>query len=93
MSGILAEIVEYKKAFVLESRRRTPQRELEEIARAAGRTRGFRRALRGPGCALIAVAFEIQIIEHVPCADHDHHIHKLVTETRVIDCMDGCRLP
>ncbi len=44
----------------------------------------------GPRCALIAVAFEIQIIEHVPCADHDHHIHKVVTETRVIDCHDGC---
>ena len=54
MRGILAEIVEYKKAFVLESRRRTPQRELEKIARAAGRTRGFRRALRGRKCALIA---------------------------------------
>jgi 5-formyltetrahydrofolate cyclo-ligase len=44
----------------------------------------------GPRCALIAVAFEIQIIDHVPCADHDHHIHKVVTESRVIDCHDGC---
>jgi len=47
----------------------------------------------GPRCALIAVAFEIQIIEHVPCADHDHHIHKVVTESRVIDCQDGCPSP
>ncbi len=45
-----------------------------------------------PACALIAVAFEIQIIERVPCADHDHHIHKLVTESRVIDCTDVCGL-
>jgi 5-formyltetrahydrofolate cyclo-ligase len=44
----------------------------------------------GPRCALIAVAFEIQIIEHVPCADHDHHIHKVVTESRVIDCRESC---
>lgn len=44
----------------------------------------------GPGCALIAVAFEIQIVDHVPCADHDAHIHKVVTEARVIDCREGC---
>ncbi|MDD3719401.1 MAG: 5-formyltetrahydrofolate cyclo-ligase [Actinomycetota bacterium] len=44
-----------------------------------------------PRCALIAVAFEIQIVGHVPCADHDAHIHKVVTEARVIDCGDGCR--
>jgi indole-3-glycerol phosphate synthase len=54
MTGILAEIVDYKKQFVLESKRRTPQKHLEEIARDAGRGRGFLRALRGPGCALIA---------------------------------------
>jgi 5-formyltetrahydrofolate cyclo-ligase len=46
----------------------------------------------GPGCMLIAVAFEVQIIEHVPCADHDARIHKIVTETRVIDCTAGCAL-
>ncbi len=37
-------------------------------------------------CALIAPAFEIQLVEKVPCADHDVHIHKIVTEDRVIDC-------
>ena len=46
----------------------------------------------GQRCALIAVAFEIQIIDHVPCADHDAHIHKVVTESRVIDCTAGCTL-
>jgi 5-formyltetrahydrofolate cyclo-ligase len=45
-----------------------------------------------PSCALIAVAFEIQIIEHVPCADHDARIHKIVTEKRVIDCPASCAL-
>jgi 5-formyltetrahydrofolate cyclo-ligase len=45
-----------------------------------------------PGCMLIAVAFEIQIVEHVPCADHDASIHKIVTETRVIDCPSTCPL-
>jgi 5-formyltetrahydrofolate cyclo-ligase len=46
----------------------------------------------GPRCMLIAVAFEVQIIEHVPCADHDAHIHKVVTENRVIDCPASCSL-
>jgi 5-formyltetrahydrofolate cyclo-ligase len=41
-------------------------------------------------CKLIALAFELQIVEHVPCADHDHHIHKIVTEKRVIDCSSNC---
>jgi 5-formyltetrahydrofolate cyclo-ligase len=39
-----------------------------------------------PECTLIAVAFELQIVEHVPCADHDARIHKIVTEERIIDC-------
>ncbi len=43
-----------------------------------------------PRCRLIAVAFEIQIVDHVPCADHDTHIHKIVTEERVIDCTSSC---
>jgi 5-formyltetrahydrofolate cyclo-ligase len=39
-----------------------------------------------PECRLIALAFELQVVDHVPCADHDHHIHMIVTEKRVIDC-------
>jgi len=45
-----------------------------------------------PRCLLIALAFELQIVEHVPCADHDIHTHKIVTEKRVIDCPSTCRL-
>lgn len=45
-----------------------------------------------PRCLLIALAFELQIVEHVPCADHDIHIHKIVTEKRVIDCPSTCLL-
>lgn len=45
-----------------------------------------------PRCLLVAVAFELQIVEHVPCADHDRHIHKIVTEERVIDCPESCAL-
>jgi 5-formyltetrahydrofolate cyclo-ligase len=45
-----------------------------------------------PDCMLVAVAFEIQIVEHVPCADHDANIHKIVTEKRVIDCPSACPL-
>jgi 5-formyltetrahydrofolate cyclo-ligase len=33
------------------------------------------------------------MVEHVPCADHDHHVHKIVTEKRVIDCPTGCPTP
>lgn len=39
-----------------------------------------------PGCLLVAAAFELQIVDHVPCADHDRRIHKVVTESRIIDC-------
>jgi 5-formyltetrahydrofolate cyclo-ligase len=46
----------------------------------------------GEHCSLIAVAFDIQIVDHVPCADHDARIHKIVTESRVIDCPAGCLL-
>jgi 5-formyltetrahydrofolate cyclo-ligase len=45
-----------------------------------------------PRCLLVALAFELQVVEHVPCADHDHHIHKIVTESRVIDCPASCAL-
>ncbi len=45
-----------------------------------------------PGCLLIAVAFELQVVEHVPCADHDRHIHKIVTEKRIIDCPSACTI-
>jgi 5-formyltetrahydrofolate cyclo-ligase len=46
-----------------------------------------------PKCLLVAVAFELQIVDHVPCADHDHHIHKVVTESRIIDCSSPCPSP
>jgi len=39
-----------------------------------------------PRCLLLAVAFELQVVDHVPCADHDRHVHKIVTEKRIIDC-------
>ncbi len=45
-----------------------------------------------PRCRLIAVAFELQIVERVPCADHDRHVHMIVTEERVIDCPSTCIL-
>jgi len=45
-----------------------------------------------PDCTLIAAAFEIQLIDHVPCADHDARIHKIVTEKRIIDCPASCAL-
>lgn len=43
-------------------------------------------------CLLLAPAFEVQLVEHVPCADHDRHVHKIVTERRIIDCPSTCLL-
>ncbi|MHB9029445.1 MAG: indole-3-glycerol phosphate synthase TrpC [Candidatus Latescibacterota bacterium] len=57
MTGILAEIIEYKRAFVEESKNRMPLGELEHRALESPHTRDFAGALRqhGPdGCALIA---------------------------------------
>ncbi len=58
MNGILGEIVEYKREFVEESRKRMPLAELEHRALESPHTRGFTRALREKaamaGCALIA---------------------------------------
>jgi indole-3-glycerol phosphate synthase len=57
MSGILDEIVAYKRSFVEECRRKTPLREIERRALDAEPVRGFERALReqsARGCALIA---------------------------------------
>jgi 5-formyltetrahydrofolate cyclo-ligase len=45
-----------------------------------------------PHCKLIALAFELQIVDRVPCADHDAPIHKIITEKRVIDCPSSCLL-
>ena len=55
MTGILEEIVAYKRAFVAECKRKQPFREMELRAKDAGPARGFERALRekGDGCALI----------------------------------------
>jgi len=54
MTGILDEIVEYKRAFVKECKKRLPLRELEDCISSLGKPRGFTQALRGKGCALIA---------------------------------------
>lgn len=43
-----------------------------------------------PRCHLVALAFELQLVDHVPCADHDARIHKIVTERRVMDCSSAC---
>jgi 5-formyltetrahydrofolate cyclo-ligase len=39
-----------------------------------------------PRCRLIALAFELQLVDEVPCAEHDRLIHTIVTENRIIDC-------
>lgn len=37
-------------------------------------------------CLRVAPCFDLQVIDEVPCSDHDHHIHMIVTEKRVINC-------
>ncbi len=39
-----------------------------------------------PDCLRVAPCFDLQIIDEVPCADHDHRIHMIITEERVIAC-------
>ncbi len=57
MTGILAEIVAYKREFVDGCKKRIPLGDMEESALAASAPRGFAAALRErsrTGCALIA---------------------------------------
>ncbi|OFW56906.1 MAG: 5-formyltetrahydrofolate cyclo-ligase [Candidatus Solincola sediminis] len=39
-----------------------------------------------PDCRLIALAFELQLVDEVPRAEHDRLIHTIVTERRIIAC-------
>ncbi len=41
---------------------------------------------RKQGCPLVALAFEMQIVDEVPRGEHDQCVDKVVTEERVIDC-------
>ncbi|MCE5251545.1 indole-3-glycerol phosphate synthase TrpC [bacterium] len=54
MTGILEEIVSYKRTFVAESKKRLSMRELEEMVTVSGSVRGFAEAIGRKGCALIA---------------------------------------
>lgn len=54
MTGILGEIVEYKREFVEKCKKRLPLREVETLAYESGEPRDFYGALSGKGCALIA---------------------------------------
>jgi len=40
----------------------------------------------GPRALRVAPCFELQLVGEVPCAEHDHRVHVLVTERRVIRC-------
>ena len=39
-----------------------------------------------PHNVCIALAFEFQIVEHIPAEEHDIRVHKIITEERVITC-------
>jgi len=38
-----------------------------------------------PDCHRVAAAFDVQLVDEVPCEPHDLRVHLLVTETRVLD--------
>jgi len=54
MNGILGEIVEYKRHYVAECKKKLPLKNIEELVTNASSTRGFTKALESKGCALIA---------------------------------------
>ena len=54
MTGILADIIEYKRDFIVKQKREFPQGELAERAAATPAPRDFVGALTGGGCSLIA---------------------------------------
>lgn len=37
--------------------------------------------------SLIALAFELQLVDRIPSSVHDVRVHKIITEERVIECM------
>ena len=60
------------------------------LGRRLGRGSGyFDRLLSQPfkkPMPVIGLAYELQLIEHVPMTDQDRAVDKIVTEERVIDC-------
>ena len=54
MNGILGEILQYKRIFVENSKKKLPLRELEHLVLTSDETRDFTGALSGNGCSLIA---------------------------------------
>jgi 5-formyltetrahydrofolate cyclo-ligase len=54
-----------------------------------GRGQGFfdKILARASKCVAVGVAFDFQIVRHVPCEEHDMPVHKLVTEKRIISCV------
>ncbi len=54
MTGILGEIIEYKRDFVESCKKLIPLHELKALAVESGNTRDFTGALSGKGCSLIA---------------------------------------
>ncbi len=49
-------------------------------------------AQRRKGCPLVALAFEMQLVDEVPRSEHDQLVDKVVTEERVIDCAGAARM-
>ncbi len=54
MNGILEEILQYKRVFVENSKKKLPLRELEHLVLTSDETRDFTGALSENGCSLIA---------------------------------------
>jgi len=39
-----------------------------------------------PGATFVALAYDFQVVETVPCESWDQRVHLIVTERRTIDC-------
>jgi len=64
-----------------------PGRAFDLKGNRLGRGRGYYdKLLARTSCPKVALAFEYQIIEAVPCEPHDIGVDKIITEERIIEC-------
>ncbi len=44
-----------------------------------------------PGVPLVALAFDLQVVGHIPVEGHDKRVDKIITETRLVEARAGLR--
>ena len=61
----------------------------DESGNRLGRGKGFYDAfLKSVSCEKIGLAFELQVVESVPVQAHDVAVDKIITEKRVLQCVE-----